>query len=378
MEELFRRVGQIVQQSHIAQEESRKRGEQFNLFAICGVNHYEMTHSAILAELLDPQGSHGQGTLFLEAFLVLCTTDFVFSLEGTEVYKEFATPDGRIDILLTNRKGQALIIENKIYANDQAEQLMRYDAFAQRRFGKGNYEILYLTLYSDSASEGSAGNVQYKRLSYCVTIVGWLEECIRLSCRLPMVRETLIQYQNHLMNLTNQDMCAKEKEQLFQLMAAHAAETAAIVKAATNDYLQYVYQAYVKKAFEDFARERGLLYHEHDEMNIGDGFHFHRPAWKKTAIKVCVEGGLHYIGVSSTFEGTDVDFSTLEQKKLDCLASCPTMWWPYGWQWLGEFSDWSASGDAIPAMIDGRFSSCVLQMVDAILSEIERKKVVMF
>jgi len=34
-------------------------GGRFNMFGILGVNHYENTHSAIICELLNPQGSHG-------------------------------------------------------------------------------------------------------------------------------------------------------------------------------------------------------------------------------------------------------------------------------------------------------------------------------
>ena len=33
-------------------------GARFNMFRICGVNHYENTHSAIIKEFLDPNGSH--------------------------------------------------------------------------------------------------------------------------------------------------------------------------------------------------------------------------------------------------------------------------------------------------------------------------------
>ena len=43
-------------------------GEDFNVFRLCGVDHYETMHSKILAEFLNPQGSHGQRTLFLACF----------------------------------------------------------------------------------------------------------------------------------------------------------------------------------------------------------------------------------------------------------------------------------------------------------------------
>lgn len=43
--------------------------DKFNMFSICGVNQFENTHSSILAEILNPEGSHKLNTLFLESFL---------------------------------------------------------------------------------------------------------------------------------------------------------------------------------------------------------------------------------------------------------------------------------------------------------------------
>ncbi len=47
--------------------ELAKNDDSFNMFRICGVNHYENTHSSILAELLDPNGSHQLHHKFLDA-----------------------------------------------------------------------------------------------------------------------------------------------------------------------------------------------------------------------------------------------------------------------------------------------------------------------
>jgi len=44
-------------------------GGRFNMFRLLGVNHYENMHSAILAEFLNPNGSHGLKGRFLEAFV---------------------------------------------------------------------------------------------------------------------------------------------------------------------------------------------------------------------------------------------------------------------------------------------------------------------
>lgn len=44
-------------------------GGKFNMFKILGVNHYENKHSAIIAEFLNPNGSHGMSSKFLESFI---------------------------------------------------------------------------------------------------------------------------------------------------------------------------------------------------------------------------------------------------------------------------------------------------------------------
>jgi hypothetical protein len=98
------------------------------MFRIVGVNHYENTHSAILAELLNPKGTHGLKSKLLELFVVqmlTMETMKVFHCENATVKTE-APGNGRIDILIEDNAGRAIIIENKIYAEDQWEQLKRW------------------------------------------------------------------------------------------------------------------------------------------------------------------------------------------------------------------------------------------------------------
>ena len=374
MNELFKQVEQIILQAKQAQEESRKRGEQFNMFWACKVNHYETSHSAIIAELLDPQGSHGQGDFFLTLFLLSYKSDFCFSLEkGATVATEVVTKDGRIDILITNPEGQAIIIENKIYAKDQWKQLQRYDKYASENYGKRNYEILYLTLFGDEASGQSCKDVEYIPISYEIQIVEWLEECIGFSARLPLIRETLIQYQQHIKHLTNQTMEREEQEKLFEVMESHAEETGAIINAANNGYSRFIWNKYVKPAFDNYAAKNGLMYVDGDTYQ-----YFHRPEWKKTAVAICAGGKRHYIGVSRTLEGSDDDLNKLSRTRLVCLSDAPTGGWPYGSDWLVPYECWDAGNGTIPAMIDGRFAKFVTDKVKRIIDEVEEKNLLMF
>jgi len=78
MEELIKQVQLILQQAHHAKEESRKRGEQFNVFEACGVNHYENIHSAIIADCLILRGHMVRMIYFLLCFCAHIYLTFVF------------------------------------------------------------------------------------------------------------------------------------------------------------------------------------------------------------------------------------------------------------------------------------------------------------
>jgi len=225
MENIQKLLDQVAVISEKNAEILDASGGRFNIFKICGVNHYENTHSTIIAEFLNPKGTHGLKAKFLKSFIkMFCdkTLKQIFDCENACVVTERSTNDGRIDILVEDRKNHAIIIENKIYAGDQEEQLKRYDNFAKKEYSKGNYQIIYLTLWGVDASEQSAKGIEYKRISYNTNIIAWLEECVCIAARFSMVRETIIQYINHIKSLTNQDMDTKNKEEIIKLLCESA------------------------------------------------------------------------------------------------------------------------------------------------------------
>ncbi len=194
-------------------------GSKFNMFKILGVNHYENTHSKILAEFLNPQGTHSSNSLFLELFISLLINNneesaFEFNANEANVTTEQSASEGRMDIVIES-KGKAIIIENKIHAGDQWEQLKRYDTYAKETYGDGNYKLIYLTLYGSEPSEQSAKDVdECVLLSHRDDIIRWLKECAKISYDKPKVRETFAMYIDHLMRLTGIDLDKKTEEAL--------------------------------------------------------------------------------------------------------------------------------------------------------------------
>ncbi len=208
---------------------------RFNIFGLLGVDHYEVKHSKILAEFLDPKGSHGLDELFLQAFVKQFLPDFEFDCKNAKVITEkYAGEYGRIDITI-EQEAKAIIIENKIYAKDQEKQLKRYENYVKNK--NIEYQILYLTLNGDKADKKSGKDVGYKTISYKTDIIKWLEECAKISIERAIVRGTILQYIRHLKQLTEQDMDTKLKEKLVKLCMdnEHNLETALAIGGQINE-----------------------------------------------------------------------------------------------------------------------------------------------
>lgn len=254
-------------------------GGRFNIFRISGVNHYENVHSAILAELLNPKGSHGLKGKFLQAFLdrIILKEDIKdLDCERAHVKTEAYTEDGRIDILIEDNKGHAIIIENKIYANDQGEQLKRYHAHATKVFSE-KFQIFYLTLNGSQASENSGGGIDYTQISYAEDIILWLEECVNLSARFPLVRETINQYINHIKQLTNQDMDKKNQEELIKILSKPENIESAI---KIGENIKHVKYEIVRNMAKLIAEECFVNYEVSLDAN---GVGFFKDGWKPGA-----------------------------------------------------------------------------------------------
>lgn len=272
---LLEKVGIVVKKNN---EILDATGGRFNMFRVVGVNHYENTHSAILAEFLNPKGSHGLKHKLLETFIktIFIDNSFEFGFENANIKTEAPTKDGRIDILIEDGKqGKAIIIENKVYANDQKEQLKRYNEFAEGKYGVSNYKILYLTLSGSDASMQSGEGVEYISISYKREIIDWLENSVNTSSRFPLVRETLIQYINHLKQLTNQDVNMKNQEELVEILSKPENIESAI-KISAN--IQQAKLKIVTDMVKTIAKDNNL---ECEIYKDAMGFGFFKSNWKR-------------------------------------------------------------------------------------------------
>ena len=214
-----------------------ERGENYNIFNDLGFMSDEVhLHSMFLANLLNPKGSHGQRGKFLEAFLKMLQKSFpAISADSLELDTAIASVEvekyigrqtdgegGRIDIYLTDGK-HSIIIENKIHAGDQYHQMLRYWNYGMSQKGddtEKSFVLIYLTLDGCSPSKESLGEDLKENdivcLSYKSDIRGWLDRCVELASRTPLVRETINQYISTIDILTNNVM--EDNKELLDIL----------------------------------------------------------------------------------------------------------------------------------------------------------------
>ncbi|WP_224960786.1 PDDEXK-like family protein [Geomonas subterranea] len=194
-------------------EQSRKHMQinapRFNIFEILGVSHYEVsTHSALLRELLDPSGTHGQGNLFFRLFLEHLSTKGIIRSSDmpsftNDVYDDYickveqVISSGRIDIVIERReRGRdfCIYIENKIYAMDQERQLERYwDELQQHEAPDDRKKLIYLTISGHDPEHCRLQKLEVICLSYRKDIKEWLCRC-KEQVLSEKIRHTLDQY----------------------------------------------------------------------------------------------------------------------------------------------------------------------------------------
>ena len=376
LQKLLQDVNVILQKEKVRKEESRKRGERFNVFEMLGVAHYEVTHSKIIAGFLNPQSSHGQGDLFLRLLLQTIETKINIDTSNSKIYTEYDTGDGRIDILIEDNVGHGIVIENKVYAGDQPEQLIRYNSFAENKYKEGNYTIYYLTLYGYEASDNSANGIVYKCISYSEHIINWLQLCIHECATMPLVRETLVQYLNHIKQLSNQDMDSMNKEELLKIMTAYP-ECVAAIYYEQESYKQYVYNTFVKPMFIKFGESNNLIFNDcmlFSSERAERGFYFHKEEWKCSAIWIYTESfnEKNFFWGISDYSGRELAVS---QIKLDCINKCirgvTNEQWPYGREYLDKYRDWDLN--TIAEMINGHYVDYIIKLVLTAVEEIDKK-----
>ena len=220
----------IIQKKY--DEIAKITGENFNIFSIMSMENSERyTHSAFIAELLNPKGSHYHGNIFLKLFLnevlKIDSYDDIDLDNVTVIIEEYIgeinsnfTKGGYIDIVIKYNNGSVIVIENKINASDQKGQLLRYKNYYH------DCNLIYLTKDRKEPSKESyyiddENKIDLKDvllISYENHIKNWLEKCHKEAIEQPMLREIIKQYLNLVKKITNQTTNNKMSDEIRNLI----------------------------------------------------------------------------------------------------------------------------------------------------------------
>ncbi len=391
MNSFFEQIKNVIEKERIQLKEQLLRGEFFNVFEVLGLSANETkTHSAFLAELLRHDGSHGLENKPLAIFLRLinnrvCQFDFDSEEAIVEVERSIGPltdekeNGGRIDIIIeTKKRDKAIIVENKIYAQEQENQLVRYYNYAKKKYGEGNFLILYLCLNAHDASDYSSKSANttvesgkhYFPIAYNTEIQLWIKECLSISYDKPLIRETLRQYLSLILNLANN--MENSSEEIIAIMRKNPS---VVTKLLTNvdAYKQTVIENELKADFQKFASSRNL------ELIIDPGFlcgakqstlSLRKKEWKNAEIAILPETkqSNYWIAI---FIKDDDNNKCANVIPLSILPDGTGKTFPFGSKWLPGVYRWLYDAQTIEDILSGKFIDEIGKLIDEIIAATE-------
>ncbi|MBR5982954.1 MAG: PD-(D/E)XK nuclease family protein [Bacteroidales bacterium] len=247
--------------------------EPFNVFTTLRQAHDERyLHSRFISSILNPKpkqnGKHGLGNYPLEVFLKKIGSQFECTNE-TEIKPnpdDNWSEEKNIDIFIDNLKhknnkeeycaNRAIIIENKIYAKDQDEQLHRYynNKVREKENDSSRIEVYYLTLDRHKPSDNSLGETlkvegndhnrikTVRCIDYATEIKNWLDEVSKTSGASNFLKSAIEQYLALVTKLTCDLKYNKELTDFVCENWKNWENTAKIVRNENNNYPQKEYE----------------------------------------------------------------------------------------------------------------------------------------
>lgn len=291
---------------------------------------------------------------------------------------------GRFDIYIENLRNKAIcIIENKIYAGEQPEQLSRYARWLSDRQNAG-YKTCLVFLTLDGHDAKTIGNhsayvsVAYKdRDDNGGDILSWLQKCRTIACDRSFVRETIAQYSEHIKNLAT-GRVAMQNKVIDEL-----------INGSNLSAAQYIYESYcaardlkANALFGDFLKDisgklelnfttEGGLDSGHKEA--GCSLVFKELNAENITLKVFI--GFELTALRGLFIGVTKDdwpFTTskrsqevlkmLRQEGREFSNWDSSQWWPV-WRYIESMSDWD--GKSL-SEISGKYDSLFEEMYKSV------------
>ena len=243
---------------------------RYNLLSIIEKDRDEAhIHSKVIYSLL----SQNWGKIDKETFLTLFLKEI--GIEDEIIYNEKWEVSREKEYQLDEKKARPdfviesqhyiYIVEMKIDADDQPEQLKNYNKIAEgekKRKNKKEYKLFYLTLDGHNASKKSTGEeenleenqkVEYINISFTEEILNWLGKCLDLVKGKENKSACINQY-----IATVNEILGKEKVKIKDniLKSSEDIKTAITIYKKLNENLQKVLESFfeeLNKKLEDIG-----------------------------------------------------------------------------------------------------------------------------
>ena len=168
--EFFEKLIKVKHEIKRIKKEIKEFPPQFNIFDSINLLNHENYNSNLFANFLDIKFKHNGNEIgFAKLFLKYLTEEFGWEfdlenikIEDIEIKRELPTEERkRIDIFIGYKEKFAVIIENKIWADDGYKQLENYYNYVKSQKYDKIY-MIYLTPYEREPSEESLSKELYK------------------------------------------------------------------------------------------------------------------------------------------------------------------------------------------------------------------------
>ncbi len=382
-------------------DKDRFLSTDFNVFE--RIEPDENTLSDIIADLLEPTGSHGQKRIFLDAFLRQITRITHDNLleQPCKVHPEASYQNGndigRIDILVEFNSGFRIGIENKWGAGEGDDQLLRYRNYLNG-VSNGKFCLIYLTpdgREPDSISPGDKNRLLL--MSYRSDILEWLRKCVQL-CESDKFRWFLRDFMDYITTMMEGRQMTGEKN----VIVKHAMENKENLEMTLDicfilDELRErirEFQTKFKERLrqhldrseykpicsvcdrtiqEHLDRSKGLWEYECEIFEKCVFCGFGKESWKRI--------GIEGIGISQEPNG-DIIYGVHKNRPSEEYRSClkrtidertdmsgkTSNWWEWYIKWEGRYGNWKTK----EALIDiGYDEEAVKQIVDQLMLILE-------
>lgn len=381
---------------------AKQLAPNFSIFNYIATNETNLSY--ILADLLNPKGSHQQNDLFLKNFIKICLLNlqykewnkFLDNLTNVSVKTEVITSANqsyrKMDIYLTDGENYGICIENKPYAKDQKDQLSDY---YQELSKKHSYQhLVYLSQNLPSEYSVKSKNLEqwqinneFSYVSYD-DLVYWLNAC-KAECQNTSVLEFINQFikfiQKKFMKISDMseqnaivDVMLKNNESIIsaikisnQIPMLQRRLIEKLNKQLTEKINQNSnYQLYENKPVSLNEKRFSGFYIKAKDYNLYIAFEFQRDNYKDLVIgyksldKYLRKGNCIYDKIAKEI------IKSLPNKNK--IKTTPSWFGKYYWVFC---KNWQSTPDIWAKINDGSLANLIMQEIDELYDNIVKHNI---